>query len=241
MRMTINLLANTSDLRAVFKSDRPSIVIWSSHGSEEYFFGANGEAIPHSVFKNGTGSVYQFILSSCYGRKALDNYYLKELPKGAKLNAVGWSGLTTSNDLITHLMSDQWDMYENRTDFRNAGLRCDGKKMVRASDNQEFATYTSVSNCGSAVIQAQENFVCIDEGNDKTAIWSISRQEKIWGDTYDKFYDCAERLTRAFDKKVCRRKSGEYRIVDSVSDKVGSEVYKTMRICEEALTSGISL
>lgn len=240
MRVTVNLLANTSDLLAVFKSDRPSIVIWSSHGNEEYFFGANGEQIPHSIFKYVSKSVYQFILSSCYGRKALDNFYLKEVPQEVSLQTVGWKGLTNSDQMIKHLMSDEWNMYEGRTDYRHAGLRCDGNKMIRTSDKAVMAEYNDVSFCGNAVIMAQENFVCIAEAK-TTSIWSISRQEKIWGEPYEDFDTCAERLTRAFDKKVCRRQNGEYRAVDSVSGKVGALAHKSMKECEESLVSGISL
>jgi hypothetical protein len=241
MRVTVNLQANTSDLLAVFKSDRPSIVIWSSHGNDEYFYGANGEPIPHAAFKYASKSVYQFILSSCYGRKALDNFYLKEVPKSVSLETVGWKGLTNSEEMISHLMSDKWDMYENRTEFRNAGLYCDGKKLIRASDRAVITDYAAVTSCADAVINAQENFVCITEKNKSTSIWSITRQEKIWGEPYEDFDSCAERLTRAFDKKVCRRQDGEYRAVDSVSGKVGAEAHKSMKECEESLVSGISL
>ncbi|MNK85720.1 hypothetical protein D3C87_1056080 [compost metagenome] len=131
-------------------------------------------------------------------------------------------------------------MYEGRTDYRNAGLYCDDKKMVRNSDKAVMAEYKDVSFCGNAVIMAQENFVCIAESK-TTSIWSISRQEKIWGEPYDEFDVCAERLTRAFDKKVCRRQNGEYRAVDSVSGKVGAEAHKTMKECEESLVSGIRI
>lgn len=241
MRVTVNLQANTSDLLAVFKSDRPSLVIWSSHGSEEYFFGANGEQIPHSVFKYVSKSVYQFILSSCYGRKALDNFYLKELPATASLLTRGWDGLTNSEDMIKYLMSDAWNMFENRASFQHAGLRCDGSKMVRTSDGSSMATFEDLKGCGHAVIQAQENFVCLADAGKTTSIWSVSRQEKIWGDSYEDFDSCAERLTRAFNKKVCRRKDGEYRVVNSVSGQVGAEAHKSMKECEESLVSGIAL
>jgi hypothetical protein len=241
MRVTVNLLANTRDLLAVFKTDRPSIVIWSSHGNDEYFYGANGEQIPHSVFKHVSKSVYQFVLSACYGRKALDDYYLKELPKNRSLETRGWKGLTNSDEMISYLMSDAWTMYVGRADYQNAGLRCDGKIMTRTSDNSVMAEYSDIGGCGNAVIQAQDNFVCIEEKNKSTSIWSISRREKIWGEPYEDFDTCAERLTRAFDKKVCRRQNGEYRAVDSVSGKVGAEAHMTMRECEESLVSGISL
>ena len=242
MRVTVNLQANTSDLLAVFKSDRPSLVIWSSHGSEEYFFGANGEQIPHSVFKYVSKSVYQFILSSCYGRKALDNFYLNALPATSSLLTRGWEGLTNSEDMIKYLMSDAWDMFENRSSFDHAGLRCEGSKMMRTSDGTLMATFEDLKGCGHAVIQAQENFVCLAEAGGKiTSIWSVSRQEKIWGEAYEDFDSCAERLTRAFDKKVCRRQDGEYRVVNSVSGQAGPEAHKSMKECEESLVSGIAL
>ncbi|MFS4460238.1 hypothetical protein [Bdellovibrio sp. HCB2-146] len=241
MRVTVNLHAGTADLRTVLQNIRPTVIIWSSHGNDEFFYGSNGEAIPHGIFKNASPSVYQFILSACYGRLAMDNFYLKDLPPGNDMLTVGWSGLTNSGEMMSYLMSDRWDMYERRPDFTNQGLTCKDKEMIRVADGARIFDYADRSSCGSAVIQARENMACISVSDKKSVISSISHNLVLPADSFDNFFECADRLSRAFNKKLCLRNGTEIRIVDSVSAQAGEQVFKSMRDCEQSLITEVAL
>lgn len=241
MRVTVNLNAGPADLRAVLQNTRPTIVIWSSHGNDEFFYGSNGEAIPHGIFKNASPSVYQFILSACYGRLALDNYYLKDLPAENDMLTVSWKEVTNSGEMMSYLMSDRWDMYERRPDFTNQGLTCKDKTMLRISDGAPIFDYTERSTCGSAVIQARENMVCVAVEDKRSVVYSISRNGVLPADSFESFFECVDRLSRAFQKKVCLRNGAEIRIVDSVSAKSGEQVFKSMRECEQSLVTEVPL
>lgn len=241
MRVTVNLNAGPADLRVVLQNPRPTIVIWSSHGNDEFFYGSNGEAIPYGIFKDTSPSVYQFILSACYGRLALDNYYLKDLSTENDMLTVSWKDVTNTGEMMAYLMSDRWDMYERRPDFTNQGLTCRGKEMLQVSDGARVFEYAERSTCGSAVIQARENMVCIAVADKKSVLYSISRNKALAADSFDGFFECVDRLSRAYQKKICLRNGTEIRIIDSVSGKAGEQIFKGMRECEQSLVTEVAL
>lgn len=74
-RTTINLVASVKDLKSALKNTRPTIIVWTSHGNEDFFYDFNQVRIPYNVFKDTSPSVYQFILASCNGFTAIQNGY----------------------------------------------------------------------------------------------------------------------------------------------------------------------
>lgn len=110
-RVVMNVRSTGEDLKEAAKSNTTSVILFSAHGSTESFFDYNGAAVPYDVFTEKAPNVYQFILSACYGRVALDKNYV--IPKD--LYTLSWSGLTNSTEMIEYLVSEKWTGYEGKT------------------------------------------------------------------------------------------------------------------------------
>ena len=108
-RVLINVNATVEHLKLAAQDSNTSIILWSSHGNQEGFYDYNNQKVPYDIFKNKSSSLYQFILSACYGRIALTNHYeIKDMETWA------WAGLTTSLQLKSFLVSDQWNAYQGK-------------------------------------------------------------------------------------------------------------------------------
>lgn len=108
-RVVMNTKTRGSQLIEVVETEGVSVVIYSGHGNTTGFYDFNGIRISYDLFTNKARSLYQFILSACYGTEAR-RYY--EPP--ADMIMYTWSGLTNSSDLESHLMSDNWTGFEGR-------------------------------------------------------------------------------------------------------------------------------
>jgi hypothetical protein len=109
-RVILNVRSTGADLEDALSSESSSVVLFSSHGNESAFYDFNHNAIDYNVFKNKSKSVYQFILSACYGSIALrDNYVIPD-----DLKVYAWSGLTNSTELQSFLMGDSWTGFEGK-------------------------------------------------------------------------------------------------------------------------------
>ncbi|MBK22802.1 MAG: hypothetical protein CME70_02260 [Halobacteriovorax sp.] len=103
-RVMMNVKAKVAHLEAAINSVDTSLIMWSSHGNTHSFYDYAGNAVPYDIFKNAHENLYQFVLSACYGRKALNANY--SIPSHIKTWA--WSGLTNSTEFISFLLSDTW-------------------------------------------------------------------------------------------------------------------------------------
>ena len=109
-RVILNVRSTGADLEDALSSETSSVVLFSSHGNESAFYDFNHNAIDYNVFANKSKSVYQFILSACYGAIALNKNYV--MPDDLKVYA--WKGLTNSTELQTFLMSKDWSGLEGK-------------------------------------------------------------------------------------------------------------------------------
>ena len=105
-RVIMNPLSLPDDVREAVQSPLTSIIIWSSHGDNEgTIYDSSDDPLPADVFSsNASASLRQIIFSNCYGEMTVKHY---ALPSG--VNIKHWIGETTSDDLFTYLLSDQWD------------------------------------------------------------------------------------------------------------------------------------
>lgn len=103
-RVMMNVMAKVTHLEEAINSIDTSVILWSGHGNKNSFYDYDGNAVPHNIFNNAHESLYQFVLSSCYGRLALNKNY--SVPDHIKTWA--WSGLTNSGEFMSFLVSDKW-------------------------------------------------------------------------------------------------------------------------------------
>jgi hypothetical protein len=103
-RVMMNVKAKVAHLEDAINSTETSLIMFSGHGNKTGFYDYNSNRIPSDIFSNAHKSLYQFVLSSCYGRLALNSSY--SMPSHIKTWA--WSGLTNSKEFINFLVSDDW-------------------------------------------------------------------------------------------------------------------------------------
>ncbi|MFP5492312.1 MAG: hypothetical protein ACLGG0_12480 [Bacteriovoracia bacterium] len=108
-RVVMNTKTRGSQLKEIVETEGVSVVIFSAHGNNTGFYDFNSTRIGYDLFTNKARSLYQFILSACYGSEAR-HYYAPP----ADMIMYTWSGLTNSSDLERHLMSDSWTGLEGR-------------------------------------------------------------------------------------------------------------------------------
>lgn len=103
-RVMMNVKAKIAHLEAAVDSVDTSLIMWSSHGNKHSFYDFDSKPVPYTIFNNAHDGLYQFVLSSCHGRLALNANY--SVPSSIKTWA--WSGLTNSAEFISFLVSDTW-------------------------------------------------------------------------------------------------------------------------------------
>ena len=107
-RVIMDVRANNQSVRQAVETQGTSVVLYSGHGNTSGFYDYNGERISYDLFANKANSVYQFILSACYGSQSRGHY-----APPADLVMYTWSGLTNSTDLENFLMGD-WTGLEGK-------------------------------------------------------------------------------------------------------------------------------
>lgn len=109
-RVVMNFRATGEDLKLAVETPSTSVVLFSGHGNPKGFYDWNGNKVDYQVLENALPNVYQFILSSCHGRLALDDYYF--VPKTMKTWA--WRDLTNATELVEFLVSDKWSVFSGK-------------------------------------------------------------------------------------------------------------------------------
>ncbi len=107
-RVVMNVRATGEDLKLAAMSPTSSVLLFSGHGNKTAFYDWNEKAVDYKVLEKASKSVYQFILSACEGRIALDDNYV--VPK--RIQTYAWTGLTNSTELIDFLVGDTWTGFE---------------------------------------------------------------------------------------------------------------------------------
>lgn len=107
-RVIMNVRATGEDLRLAAQSPTASVLLFSGHGNKKAFYDWDGRPVDFKVLENASKSVYQFILSACEGRIALDANYV--IPR--RIQTYAWRNLTNSTELIEFLVGDSWTGFE---------------------------------------------------------------------------------------------------------------------------------
>lgn len=107
-RVVMNVRATGADLKLAAESPTSSVLLFSGHGNKTAFYDWDEKAVDYKVLEKASKSVYQFILSACEGRIALDDNYV--VPK--RIQTYAWTGLTNSTELIDFLVGDTWTGFE---------------------------------------------------------------------------------------------------------------------------------
>lgn len=146
-RVLINIQATAEHLRIAAEDSETSVILWSSHGNPESFTDHKGQRVPFDIFKNKSPNFYQFILSSCNGRLALNKNYDYQ-----GLVTYAWSGTTTSVDLATFLVSDDWSIEEGKiltTPIK--GMTCTAKgrgfQLMNEVTRKGSGSYSTLKEC----------------------------------------------------------------------------------------------
>ncbi|MES2525531.1 MAG: hypothetical protein V4598_00530 [Bdellovibrionota bacterium] len=103
-RVIMNFRSTGEDLKLAAESATSSVILFSGHGNKTAFYDWDEKPVDFKVFEKASKSLYQFILSACEGRVAMDDNYV--IPK--RIQTYGWTGLTNSTELINFLVGDSW-------------------------------------------------------------------------------------------------------------------------------------
>lgn len=206
-KITVSLDAMASDLKVALGARVPTVIFWASHGNKTGFYDSRSEKIPETIFKNTSPMVYQFVLSSCHGRQALDGVYLKHAP--ASMKTWAWSDFTYRRDLKA-FVDKQWDLFQNLPDFSFQGLSCETTEnksyMTNGQKRLNDNAFDSRNHCLRFMLFAREGFIChrLTKGG-KSTTYSISQGEPTRGVYYDDINDCINRMGSVRKGKICRR------------------------------------
>lgn len=248
-RVVINTMASMSDLRNTLKSDRPTIVVWSSHGDPNYFYDFNNAQVPHNVFEKMSPSVYQFLLVSCNGFSALQDGYSKYLAKSTYYS--GWTRLVTALDMQQILStSSNWDPYRNYPGkLVVSGLTCAKNennyeiKNIKTGAIIPGTSYSKFENCAYLLANADENYLCsYNHQAKKWDIYNHKQQTAQPGVRYEYSSDCYARITNAIGGRVCRfiESDKAYRFVDKTNT-LSKEKFETLFRCSDYIQKNFEL
>ncbi len=109
-RVMMNVKSKVAHLEEAVNSSDTSLIMWSSHGNKSAFYDYDSQRVPYDIFKNAHSNLYQFVLSACHGRIALNKNY--SMPSHIKTWA--WSDLTNSTEFIKFLVSDKWNAFDGK-------------------------------------------------------------------------------------------------------------------------------
>jgi hypothetical protein len=107
-RVIMNVRADAADVKEAVETEGTSVVLFSGHGNTSGFYDFNRVRVGYDLFVNKAKSLYQFIVSACYGSESKANYN-----PPADMLMFTWSGLTNSTDLENFVMGD-WTGLEGK-------------------------------------------------------------------------------------------------------------------------------
>ena len=185
-RVLINAKATSEHLRHAAADKDTSVILWSSHGNTQGFYDSNGEKVPYDVFDNKNPNFYQFILSSCEGRIALDNHY-----NISGLRTYSWTGLTNSSELKSFIISDAWSIEEGKNLVTPiSGLTCTLKEnqiFLMSVENRQFVYgyhFEKLSDCSNRLATIKDNQICSlgEDGVKKVNSYTLEVSEETFSD-----------------------------------------------------------
>lgn len=242
-RVIMNLYAGISDLKSALNADRPTVILWASHGTAVNFYSATGEPVPASVFKDASPYVYQFILSACYGTEAFDFKYGPVVPKTMKTYT--WSGETKPSELKKWIYSGAWSAFSNRKEITNEGLICERQGSGYTLKNKALKkslpgyTYSSANACHESLLKANNGFACNQVGPIDFTTISIAKLQVTDGSKYSSQDECMNRLKSAYNGKICRGLPGSNKVlmIDSRTNTANERYFTAMPDCVNTLFS----
>ena len=242
-RVIMNLYAGISDLKSALDADRPTVILWTSHGTAVNFFSATGEPVPASVFKEASPYVYQFILSACYGTEAFDFKYGSNIPKTMK--TFTWSGETKPSELKKWIYSGAWSAFSHRKEITNENLICERQGSGYILKNRFLNKalpgykYNSSNACHESLLKANNGFACNQVGPVDFTTVSIAKLETTAGSKYSSQDECMNRLKSAYNGKICRGLPGSNKVllIDSKTNTANERYFTAMPDCVNTLFS----
>jgi hypothetical protein len=191
-RVLVNVRATAEHLRLASQDKDTSVILWSSHGNENGFYDVDKIRVPYDIFKNKHKNFYQFILSSCEGRIALDSNY-----SITALKTFAWTGITNSSELKSFLVSDSWTSNYGRSLITPiGGITCTEKekKIILMKENTRKDLYgygfNNLDECNSRVKTIKNNRVC-SKGEAGVFEIDINTLDKV--QEYNSLEECLQR------------------------------------------------
>lgn len=108
-RVIMNVQADIATVRDAVETEGTSVILYSGHGNTSGFYDHFSMRIPYDIFANKAKSLYQFLLSACYGTESRVNYAVP-----ADMTMLTWSGLTTTEHLMNYLVGPNWTGMEGK-------------------------------------------------------------------------------------------------------------------------------
>lgn len=209
-RTTVKMTASTADMIESLQATRPTIVVWTGHGNQQGIYDSY-DRLPHDVFKKASPMVYQMIITSCFGRIALNEYYKGTVPSTMK--TWGWDRLVYAADLGNFMKSADWSPLDNFPgEIKVKGLMCrkdaGGKFALFNGDNRlGLPIWATKESCLQRAQQSNESFACAP-ANDKgeLGLFSTITGQVVEGNRYnnESKETCFVLPARAFNGKICR-------------------------------------
>jgi hypothetical protein len=161
-RVVMNWRASILDLKAALKNTRPTIIIWSSHGQPKGITDKMDEdqLLPRDFFQEISPTVYQFIVATCFGTPALQNY---DLTHAQHVKFQSWDYPINTDHLKTYLSS--WDFLDNYPkENEREGFVCRQKEriyqLVIRQTGQAISNYEKHEDCLADWSLSHHGMVC---------------------------------------------------------------------------------
>ncbi len=106
-RVILEVKSTVETIKMYAESETTSVMLISSHGNTNGMYDYNTTLLPYDTFANRSKSLYQIIISACYGSDFASKYF----PKNDIL-VWRWGGETTTKQLVQFLMSEKWNALE---------------------------------------------------------------------------------------------------------------------------------
>jgi hypothetical protein len=252
MRVVINMMATTLDLKKALQATRPTFLIWSGHGGENGFaYDASQALIPADTYKNMSPMIYKYVHATCHGDKALENYKFN-----AKISKY-WTGLTGSDDLKDYMDST------SLMNGRQFPMNYKGYACIKTGEDGTQGFYDIVNSqgvkintapiiggepCAAMLFNGYDGFMCTNTKYGYDVV-SLKTGQVLKGVSFGKqladLYTCNSKIHASRNGTICRRDKNENGVFVMVRSQDGSfiegQTYKTLDSCTSALKDGAEL
>lgn len=247
-KTTINLVASVTDLRAALKNNKPTIIMWTSHGNDHHFYDFNQIQVPDNIFKDTSPMVYQVLLTSCHGLLAFEKTYKKHTSK--HLWVTGWNRIVWHpGDVKNYFDSSSWNPYDHYPiTLKVNGMVCEKKpngyviKKTKDGVIIPRSFFDSFQRCAYQLTNTDENYLCTKNENNEWDLYNHKTNRIHSGSAFIKDYDCHSRITNAINGRVCRYmdENKKYHFVDK-NNTVSKESFESINQCSEYIQKTFSL